>query len=117
MAPVKETEYLREKVHDNNKLPMNYENLEPSNIQSTQEELKKTEREMQFLGNNEQPRAEDPIADYDKPLISYKNLQPSHIQSPQQNLRAPGNAEPYSQSLQDRPGQVHVHTCEVRLTE
>ena len=62
MAPVKETEYLREKVHDNNKLPMNYENLEPSNIQSTQEELKKTEREMQFLGNNEQPRAEDPIA-------------------------------------------------------
>jgi hypothetical protein len=26
MAPVKETEYLREKVHDNNKLPMN-ENL------------------------------------------------------------------------------------------
>ena len=60
-APVKETEYLREKVHDNNKLPMNYGNLEPSSIQSTQEELKKTEREMQFLGNNEQPRAEDPI--------------------------------------------------------
>ena len=41
---------------------MNYENLEPSSIQSTQEELKKTKREMQFLGNNEQPRAEDPIA-------------------------------------------------------
>ena len=62
MAPVKETEYLREKVHDNNRLPMNYENLEPSSIQRTQEELKKTKREMQFLGNNEQPRAEDPIA-------------------------------------------------------
>jgi hypothetical protein len=60
MAPVKETEYLREKVHDNNKLPMS-ENPEPSSIQSTQEELKKTKREMQFLGNNEQPRAEDPI--------------------------------------------------------
>jgi hypothetical protein len=62
MAPVKETEYLREKVHDNNKLPMNYGNLEPSSIQSTQEELKKTKREMQFPGNNEQPRTEDPIA-------------------------------------------------------
>jgi hypothetical protein len=61
MAPVRETEYLREKVHDNNKLPTN-ENLEPSSIQSTKEELKKTKREMQFLGNNEQPRAEDPIA-------------------------------------------------------
>ena len=32
MAPVKETEYLREEEHDNNKLPMN-ENLEPSGIQ------------------------------------------------------------------------------------
>ena len=62
MAPVKETGYLRGKVHDNNKLPMNYENIEPSSIQSTQEELKKTKREMQFLGNNEQPRTEDPIA-------------------------------------------------------
>ena len=61
MAPVKETEYLREKVRDNNKLLTN-ENLEPSSIQSTQEELKKTKREMKFLGNNEQPRAEDPIA-------------------------------------------------------
>ena len=61
MAPVKETEYLQEKVHDNNTLPMN-ENLEPSSIQSTQEELKKTKREMQFPGNNEQSRAEDPIA-------------------------------------------------------
>jgi hypothetical protein len=62
MAPVKETEYLREKVHDSNKLPMNYEHPEPSGIQSTQEELKKTKREMQFLGNNDQPRVEDPIA-------------------------------------------------------
>jgi hypothetical protein len=62
MAPVKETEYLREKVHDNNKLSMNYGNLEPSGIQRTQEELKKTKREMQFLGNNEQPRTENPIA-------------------------------------------------------
>ncbi len=35
------------------------ENPEPS---STQEELKKTKREMQFPGNNEQSRAEDPIA-------------------------------------------------------
>jgi hypothetical protein len=61
MAPVKETEYLRGKVHDNNKLPMN-ENPEPSSIQSTQEELKKTKREMQFPGNNEQFGAEDPIA-------------------------------------------------------
>jgi hypothetical protein len=61
-APVKETEYLRGKVHDNNKLSMNYENPEPSSIQRTQEELKKTKREMQFLGSNEQPRAEDPIA-------------------------------------------------------
>ena len=41
MAPVKETEYLREKVHDNNKLPMNYENLEPSNIQQYSREIKK----------------------------------------------------------------------------
>jgi hypothetical protein len=62
MAPVKETEYLREKVHDKNNLPMNSENLEPSSIQRTQEELKITKREMQFPGNNEQPRAEDPIA-------------------------------------------------------
>jgi hypothetical protein len=62
MSPVKETEYLREKVHDNNKLPMNSENLEPSNIQRTQEKLKKTKREMQFLGNSQQPRSENPIA-------------------------------------------------------
>jgi hypothetical protein len=61
MAPAKETEYLRGKVHDNNKLPMS-ENPEPSSIQRTQEELKKTKREMQFPGNNERPRAEDPIA-------------------------------------------------------
>jgi hypothetical protein len=60
MAPVKETEYLRGKVHDNNKLPMNYGNLEPSSIQSTQEELKEP-KEVQFLGNYEQSTAEDPI--------------------------------------------------------
>jgi hypothetical protein len=62
MTPVKETEYLREKVHDNNKLPMNYGNLEPSSIQSTQEELKKTKQEMQFPRNSQQPRSENPIA-------------------------------------------------------
>jgi hypothetical protein len=66
MAPVKETEYLREKVHDNNKLPMNYGNLEPSGIQRTQEELKKTKREMQFQRNNEQPRTENPIGNFYK---------------------------------------------------
>jgi hypothetical protein len=62
MAPVKETEYLREKVPDNNKLPMNSGDLEPSSIQSTQEALKETKREMQFLGNHKQPRTKDPIA-------------------------------------------------------
>jgi hypothetical protein len=60
-APVKES-HPQEKVHDNNMLPMNYENLEPSSIQSTQEGLEGPKQEMQFLGNNEQPRAEDPIA-------------------------------------------------------
>jgi hypothetical protein len=47
-APAKETKYLREKVHDNNKLPINYENLEPSSIQSTQEELKKLNEKCNF---------------------------------------------------------------------
>jgi hypothetical protein len=60
MAPVKETEYLREKVRDNNnKLPMN-ENLEPSSIQSAQERLKEP-KEIEAIGNSQQPRAEDPI--------------------------------------------------------
>jgi hypothetical protein len=70
MAPVKETEYLREKVHDNNKLPMNYRNLEPSSIQSTREELKESQ-EVRFLGNFES-RAEDPIANlYKLDLAKY----------------------------------------------
>ena len=46
----------QENVHDHN-VP---KNLEPSSIH-TQEDLKEP-KEMQFLGNNEQPRAEDPIA-------------------------------------------------------
>jgi hypothetical protein len=59
MTPVKESEYLRGKVHDNNKLPMNYEHPEPSSIQSTQERLKEP-KEIEAIGNSQQPRAEDP---------------------------------------------------------
>jgi len=51
MAPVKETEYLRGKVQEHNKLPTDNRNLESSHIQSTQEELK----EMEAIGNNERP--------------------------------------------------------------
>jgi len=40
---------------------MNNKNHEPSSIQSTQESLKEP-KEVQFLGNYEQSRAEDPIA-------------------------------------------------------
>ncbi len=46
MAPVKETEYLRGKVHENNKLRMN-ENLEPSSIY-TREGLKKLNEKCNF---------------------------------------------------------------------
>jgi hypothetical protein len=46
----------QENVHDHN-VP---KNLEPSSIHA-QEELKEP-KEVQFLGNNEQPRVEDPIA-------------------------------------------------------
>jgi hypothetical protein len=53
--------YPQEKVQDHNKLPMNNKNHEPSSIQSTQESLKEP-KEVQFLGNYEQSRAEDPIA-------------------------------------------------------
>jgi hypothetical protein len=59
---VKGSGYPQEKVQDHNKLPMNNKNLESSHIGPTQEELKKTKPEMQFLRNNKQPRAEDPIA-------------------------------------------------------
>ena len=51
MDPVKETEYLRGKVQEHNKLPTDNRNLESSHIQSTQEELK----EMEAIGNNERP--------------------------------------------------------------
>ena len=61
MTPVKGSGYPQEKVQDHNKLPMN-KNLEPSGIQDTQEELKEPKQEIQFLGNYEQSRAEDPIA-------------------------------------------------------
>jgi hypothetical protein len=56
MTPVKGT-HPQENVHDHN-VP---KNLEPSGIQRTQEELKEP-KEVQFLGNYEQSRAEDPIA-------------------------------------------------------
>ena len=58
---VKGVGYPQEKVQDHNKLPMNNKNHEPSSIQSTQESLKEP-KEVQFLGNYEQSRAEDPIA-------------------------------------------------------
>ena len=61
MAPVKETEYLRQKVHDYNKLPTNDRNLESDSI-STRADLKESKQEMQFLGISEQHEAEDPIA-------------------------------------------------------
>jgi hypothetical protein len=44
-----------------NKLPTDNRILESSPIQRTQEELKEP-KEVQFLGNNGQSRAEDPIA-------------------------------------------------------
>jgi hypothetical protein len=56
MTPVKGS-HPQENVHDH-KVP---KNLEPSGIQDTQEELKEP-KEVQFLGNYEQSRAEDPIA-------------------------------------------------------
>jgi hypothetical protein len=59
MAPAKESEDPQEKVQDN-KLPTNNRDLGSSHIQSTQEELKEP-KEVRFLGNNEQPRTEDPI--------------------------------------------------------
>jgi hypothetical protein len=48
-------------VQDYDKLPFSYKNLQPSHIQSTQEELKEPQ-EMEAMGNSQQPRAEDPIA-------------------------------------------------------
>ena len=59
-APVKETEYPQEKVQDHNKLPMNNKNLESSHIGPTQERLKEP-KEIEAIGNSQQPRAEDPI--------------------------------------------------------
>ena len=56
MTPVKGS-YPQENVHDH-EVP---KNLEPSGIQDTLEELKEP-KEVQFLGNYEQSRAEDPIA-------------------------------------------------------
>jgi len=55
MTSVKEGEYPQEK-----ELSMSNKNHEPSSTQSTQEELKEP-KEVRFLGNNEQPRTEDPI--------------------------------------------------------
>jgi hypothetical protein len=51
----------QEKVQDHDKLPMNNKNLESSHIGPTQERLKEP-KEVQFLGNYEHSRAEDPIA-------------------------------------------------------
>jgi hypothetical protein len=56
MTPVKGS-HPQENVHDH-EVP---KNLEPSGIQDTLEELKEP-KEVQFLGNYEQSRAEDPIA-------------------------------------------------------
>jgi hypothetical protein len=65
MTLVKGSGYPLEKVQDHNKLTMNNKDPESSHIQSTQEKLKEPQ-DMQFLGNNEQPRAEDPIANHYK---------------------------------------------------
>jgi hypothetical protein len=52
--------YPQEKVQDHNKLPMSNKNLEPSHIGPTQERLKEP-KEIEAIGNSQQPRAEDPI--------------------------------------------------------
>jgi hypothetical protein len=52
--------YPQEKVQDHNKLPMNNKNLESSHIGPTQERLKEP-KEIEAIGNSQQPRAEDPI--------------------------------------------------------
>jgi hypothetical protein len=52
-APVKEREEAQEKGQDYDKPPISYKNLQPSYIQTTQEALKETKGEMQFLGNIE----------------------------------------------------------------
>jgi hypothetical protein len=57
---VKGVGYPQEKVQDHNKLPMNNKNLESSHIGPTQERLKEP-KEIEAIGNSQQPRAEDPI--------------------------------------------------------
>jgi hypothetical protein len=54
---VKGSDYLQEKA-----LSMNNQNHERSSTQSTQNDLKESKREMEFLGISEQHGAEDPIA-------------------------------------------------------
>jgi hypothetical protein len=58
---VKGSGYPQEKVQVHNKLPMSNKNLESSHIGPTQERLKEP-KEIEAIGNSQQPRAEDPIA-------------------------------------------------------
>jgi hypothetical protein len=60
--------YPQEKVQDHNKLPMNNKNLESSHIGPTQERLKEP-KEIEAIGNSQQPRAEDPIPNLYKLMI------------------------------------------------
>jgi len=60
MTLLKGSGYPQEKVQDHNKLPMNNKNLESSHIGPTQERLKEP-KEIETIGNSQQPRAEDPI--------------------------------------------------------